>query len=96
METVIRYWRFSLAAGLAVIAAVAVLLETVARTAESIQDGTAKIWEVGKLIANNTVHVPLLVRINHHVAAISGAADEIAQAAGRIQQVATSDGRRGR
>ncbi len=94
METIVKYWRFSLAAGLAVIAVVAVLLETIARTAESIQDGTAKIWEVGKLIANNTVHVPLLVRVNQHVAAISGAADEIAEATGRIQQAATGGSRK--
>ena len=32
-----------------------------------------EIWQVGKLIANNTVHVPLLGRINHNVAEISSA-----------------------
>lgn len=94
MDAIVRYWRLSLAAGLAVIVVVAVLLETLARTAEQIQGGAAKIWEVGKLIANNTVHVPLLVRINQQVAEISGAADDIAQATGRIQQAAETAARK--
>ena len=89
METVFRYWKLSLVAGLAVIGVVAAMLEVLARTAEQIQEGTASIWRVGKLIAGNTVHVPILVRVNQQVAAISAAADDIAQATGRIQRAAT-------
>ena len=68
-----------------VIGAVAALLEILARTAEQIERGVAEIWRVGKLIANNTVHIPLLVRTNQIVADIARAADGIARAAARIQ-----------
>jgi hypothetical protein len=85
-DTVVRYWRLSLAAGLAVLAVVALLLETVARTAEQIQAGAAEIWQVGKLIAGNTVNIPLLGRINQNVTHISKAADGCAQATERIRR----------
>ena len=94
-DTVVRYWRLSLAAGLAVLAVVALLLETLVRTEKQILHGTARIWEVGKLIANNTVHVPLLGRVNHNLGEISACADEIAQAADRIQKAAGASARSG-
>lgn len=87
----IRYWQLSLACGLAVIGVVAALLETLARTAEQIEGGVADIWRVGKLIANNTVHIPLLVRTNQIVADIIRTADGIARAATRIHHAVTGD-----
>jgi hypothetical protein len=87
-DTVMRYWMLSLAAGLAVLAVVALLLETVARTAEQIQAGAAEIWRVGKLIAGNTVNIPLLGRINQKVVGISQAVDGCAQATERIRRAA--------
>jgi hypothetical protein len=89
MDTVFRYWGLSLAAGLAVLGVVALLLEIVSRTAEQIHDGTAQIWRVGKLIANNTVHIALLARVNQNVAEISRTADSIAEATGRIHRAAS-------
>ena len=61
-NAVVRYWQISLGIGLVVIGAVALLLSTLATIVARIETGAAEIWRVGKLIANNTVHVPLLVR----------------------------------
>lgn len=88
----ISYWRRSLAVGVAVIGVVALLLEALARTAEQIEAGTAEIWRVGKLIANNTVHIPLLVRTNQIIGDISAGADRIAQATDRIQRAVNGNG----
>lgn len=87
--TVVRYWSTALVAGLAVTGVVALLLTILARTAEAIQDGAAEIWRVGKLIANNTVHVPLLARTNQQAAAILETADGIAAATARIGAAVT-------
>ncbi len=84
----LRYWRATLAVGAGVIGVVALLLTILARTAERIQHGVAEIWQVGKLIANNTVHVPLLIRTNQIAGEILRAADGIGQAVERIQQAA--------
>lgn len=91
IETVARYWRISLGIGLAVIGAVALLLELLVRTVAQIEAGAAEIWRVGKLIANNTVHIPLLVRTNQIVAEILPAADGIAAATARIRDAAGGD-----
>ncbi len=93
-KPVIRYWRLSLALGATVIAAVAVLLGIVERAADQIEGGTAEIWRVGKLIANNTVHIPLLVRTNQIVGEISETADGIAGATARIERAVTSQAKK--
>ena len=90
-NVVVRYWRISLGIGLAVIGAVALLLSTLAAIVARIEAGTAEIWRVGKLIANNTVHVPLLVQTNQVVADILPAADGIARATERIQRAVVGD-----
>lgn|GEM_PF-2267367 len=90
-DTIVRYWQISLAIGLAVIGAVALLLTALAATAAKIEGGAAEIWRVGKLIANNTVHVPLLIRTNQVIGQILPAADGIAQATGRIQRAVGAD-----
>ncbi len=91
IETVARYWRISLGIGLGVIGAVALLLELLVRTVDQIEAGTAEIWRVGKLIANNTVHIPLLVRTNQIVGEILPAADRIAGATARIRDTVGGD-----
>ncbi len=80
----LRYWRASLVAGAAVIGVVALLLTALARTAERIETGVAAIWQVGKLIANNTVHIPLLIRTNQIAAEILQAAGGVGNAVERI------------
>lgn len=91
-NVIIRSWWISLGIGLAVIGAVAALLSTLATTVTRIETGAAEIWRVGKLIANNTVHVPLLIRTNQVVADILPAADGIARATDRIQRAVGGDG----
>jgi len=83
-RTLGTYWRISLLVGAVVIGVVAFLLNTLLRTAEQINDGAAEVWRVGKLIANNTVHIPLLARTNQVAAGILEASEGIAEATGRI------------
>ncbi|MDP9365319.1 MAG: hypothetical protein M3Q10_14030 [Chloroflexota bacterium] len=90
-QHVVRYWRISLGIGLAVIGAVALLLSTLAAVVARIEAGAAEIWRVGKLIANNTVHVPLLARTNQVVAEILPAAAGIARATERIRRAVGAD-----
>ncbi len=85
-DTIGRYWRISLGLGMVVIGAVALLLSALTATVAKIEAGAAEIWRVGKLIANNTVHIPLLIRTNQELGQILPAADRIAGATGRIQQ----------
>ena len=91
IQTVVRYWRVTLAIGLAVIGAVALLLNLLARTAEQIEAGVAEIWRIGKLLANNTVHTALLIRTNQLVGAILPKADGIAAATARIKRAVSGD-----
>lgn len=90
-RVIARYWRVSLGIGLIVIGAVALLLETLVQTVARIEAGAAEIWRVGKLIANNTVHVPLLVRTNQVAGEIVSTADGIAGATGRIGRAVLGD-----
>lgn len=78
------YWRIGLANGAVVIGAVALLLTVLARQVDQIEQRVARIWQVGKLIANNTVHIPALVRTNQLITHIYGAAQGITAATGRI------------
>src|SRR5215210_9412045 len=83
-NSIANYWRISLAVGAIVVGVVAYLLNMLTRTAEQINGGAAEVWRVGKLIANNTVHVPLLVRTNQVAGEILRASEGIAAATTRI------------
>lgn len=91
LHVVIRCWRVSLGIGLVIIGAVAVLLNTLARTTTRIEAGAGEIWRVGKLVANNTVHIPLLVRTNQITAEILPVADGIASETERIGRAVGGD-----
>ncbi len=84
-RTIATYWQISLAVGAVVIGVVALLLRILTQTAEQINEGAAQIWRVGKLIANNTVHVPLLLRTNQMAGEILKTSEGIAGATTRIQ-----------
>lgn len=88
---IVGRWWLGLALGAVVIGAVAALLETLLRSVRRIEQGAAEVWRVGKLIANNTVHVPLLVRTNQVVDEIAAAADGIARQTARIQGAVAPD-----
>src|SRR5687767_4235095 len=83
-NTIAAYWRITLLVGAVVIGVVAFLLNVLTRTAAQIDDGAAEVWRVGKLIANNTVHIPLLVRTNQVAGEILKASEGIAGATTRI------------
>lgn len=93
-DTVNLYWWISLATGGVVIGVVALLLTILVRTAEQIQAGVSQIWQVGKLIANNTVHIPLLVHTNQIVAQIGEASDGIAHSTERISRAVAGDSKK--
>lgn len=90
-STIVKYWRISLGLGLVVIGAVALLLSILTRTVDRIEAGAAEIWRVGKLIANNTVHIPLLARTNKIAADLVETAGGIEQAVARIHRAAAGE-----
>ena len=83
-------WWVSLVIFLVVLAVVALLLTLILKTVRRIEQGVAQIWTVGQLVANNTVHIPLLMTTNRAVSAIYGEAGQILGAATRIQEHAES------
>jgi hypothetical protein len=89
------YWRISLLVGAVVIGVVALLLRTLTHTAEQINEGAAEIWRVGKLIANNTVHVPLLLRTNQVAEELLKTSEGIAGATTRIRESVRDDSEQG-
>ncbi len=91
IDTIVRYWRITLGLGMVVIGAVALLLTLLDRTARQIDGGVAEIWRIGKLLANNTVHIPLLLRTNQIVGGILPKADGIAAATARIRHAVAGD-----
>ena len=83
-------WWISLGIGAVVLVVVAVLLSMVRRTALQILDGASQIWTQGKLVANNTIQIPLfLFTSNDVVEQIKSEAVEILGAASAIEQHAT-------
>jgi len=63
-------WISSLVLGLVVSLVVALLLWLIHREAVIINGVASKIWDTGQRVANNTVHIPTLYRINEGVDAI--------------------------
>ena len=73
----ILIWGTSLALGLVVALVVTLLLWAIYRTAVNIDDVASDIWDTGQRVANNTVHIPILYRINHAAGSILGTAVQI-------------------
>jgi len=90
-STVQTVWWGSIAIFAVVIVVVAVLLVLIRSTARQILDGAAAIWTQGKLVANNTIQIPLLLAGTlRGVRKIRGVAGQIAGATGAIQGHAES------
>lgn len=83
-------WWGSLGIFLVVLLVVAALLQLIVNSAGRILGGVADIWTVGKQIANNTVQIPTLLRINQVAAGIVAGAGDIHAALGRIHAHAES------
>lgn len=63
-ETIFTLWGLSIVLLLVVTAVVALLLALVLRSAKNILAVASDIWTTGKLVANNTIHIPLLRETN--------------------------------
>lgn len=85
-ETVYTIWWVSIALLLVVTVVVALLLTLVLRTARTILGTVSEIWTTGKLVANNTIHIPLLLETNRLAGRILETVHEIAGGAGAIEQ----------
>jgi len=70
-------WGLILLLAAVVILVVWFLLRAIIQEAQTIQSGARSIWYGGKRVANNTVHVPDLIRTNRYVEQILGAAPDL-------------------
>jgi len=81
-----QVWIISLVVYFVVVAVVAVMLTLILTTVRHIHSGAAAIWTVGQKVANNTIHIALLLRTNHLAARILDAARRTARAVAAVEQ----------
>lgn len=67
-DAIITIWAVSLGIGAVVIVVVAFLLHKIRNTAEEINEVVIDIWTEGKLVANNTIHIPTFLRVTNKAA----------------------------
>lgn len=67
MEVAATIWIISLVIGLVVIGVVAFLLSRINNTANEIDIAASKIWTQGKMVANNTIQIPLFLATTNKV-----------------------------
>lgn len=87
--TLFLLWGVSLAIIFVVALVVAFLLSRILKTARNIEAAAGQIWTVGKLVANNTIHIPLLRQTNRLAGNILGTAVQIIGGAEGIEQHAS-------
>ena len=63
-------WIISIVLAFVVTAVVGLLLWMILSKAKQINAGVSQIWDVGQMIAANTIHVPALITTNATVGAI--------------------------
>ena len=86
-EALTRAWVISLVLGLVVTIVVAILLILIRNTARKILGGVHKIWTEGKLVANNTIQIPIYLTVtNQVVSKIYATAVKIVGGAAAIEQ----------
>jgi heme/copper-type cytochrome/quinol oxidase subunit 2 len=90
LATIYLIWWISIILLLVVTGVVALLLTMVLKTARSILGEAEKIWTTGKMVANNTIHIPLLVETNRIANGILATAVNILSGANAIEQHAES------
>ena len=89
-EAVTTVWIISLILGLVVTIVVAILLLLIRNTAKKINAGVAQIWTEGKLVANNTIQIPIYLTVtNQVVSKIYATAVKIVGGAAAIEQHAS-------
>ncbi len=67
-------WTVSVVLAFVVTGVVALLLWMIVSKARQINDGVSQIWDVGQMIAANTIHVPALIQTNAIVGSITAKA----------------------
>lgn len=82
-------WWIAVAVGFVVVIVAVGLLHNILAVASNIDANVGEIWTVGKRIANNTVELWLLGRVNALVEEIRGLALRINEVAGSIAAHAT-------
>lgn len=85
-ETVYTIWGISIVLLLVVTGVVALLLHLILRSARTIEEVAGEIWTAGKLVANNTIHIPILADTNRLASQILGTAQQIVGGAAAIEQ----------
>lgn len=86
-ETIKQVWGISLLLGLVVTTVVAVLLILIRNSARDILSTVHKLWTEGKLVANNTIQIPIYLTVtNQVVAKIYATAVKIIDGAAAIEQ----------
>lgn len=80
-----QVWTLSLVVYVVVVVVVAVMLTLILRTARQIHGGVKAIWNTGQQVANNTIHVALLLRTNHLVGRILESAKGTVGAAAALE-----------
>lgn len=85
-STLYTIWWISIVLLLVVTGVVALLLTLVTRTGRSILDVAGQIWTTGKMVANNTIHIPMLRETNRLAGGILETAEQIVVGAAAIEQ----------
>lgn len=67
-EAILIVWGGSLAVGVVVIIVVALLLKLILGTALKIEHAAGEIWIQGKMVANNTIHIPIFLATTNRIA----------------------------
>jgi len=85
--TLTKVWVICLVLGLVVTIVVAILLIMIRNTARKILGGVHQIWTEGKLVANNTIQIPIYLTVtNQVVSKIYDTAVKIIGGAAAIEQ----------
>ncbi len=86
-EALTKVWVICLVLGLVVTIVVAILLLVIRNTASKILSGVQQIWTEGKLVANNTIQIPIYLTVtNQVVSKIYNTAVKIIGGAAAIEQ----------
>ncbi len=89
--TLTKVWVICLVLGLVVTIVVAILLIMIRNTARKILGGVHQIWTEGKLVANNTIQIPIYLTVtNQVVSKIYDTAVKIIGGAAAIEQHAST------
>lgn len=85
-QAIFTVWWLSIGVLVMVTVVVGFLLSLVLRSARTIRQVAGDIWTTGKLVANNTIHIPLLRETNRAAAGILATAVQIVGGAEAIEQ----------